>query len=224
MTKYNCFDILSKSDFLSYQKKIKKFVEIDDPTGSTLLNFTKYINTNFYTLLSFILITYRNKILGFASVAQISHWPKGIVRIYNRFYLCKNLRVQGAGGYNNIRKEVGHLLYNTMFQKCRDHNMKIAVVTRENTGHLNAIRAVHREVNSHDFHKKWKIYPDYILTCNQPKKQKCWQRAIFRFIDEMEEDCTLMKNIPSLFQRQYKKKFLNKKYSTVSQQDSRNKK
>ena len=212
MKKYKYTDLsLCDKKIANYHKdKIIKFVQEDNPNEGQIVNFSKYMDLNFYNYISFVLVTHKNKIVCFSSAKKIPHWPESTARVYNRFYLSKIFRSEGLSGYNQSREEMGyelvHPLYNMMIERCKESNIKLVVVTRENKGSSNAISEVHRTVNAHDTFKRWKIHTEYILTCKWAKKKQCWQRACFLSFDN--KNSYLIKKIPSLSQKQYSEKFL----------------
>ena len=216
MANYKYIDLSSTNKTLAYKKQIIEFIAKENVDSSISTNFIKHMDFKFSNYLAFILISCKNDIIGFASVRRMAHWPKSIARIYNRIYISKKIRQifrrKGLEDIKNPIKKYQRMtrpMYNMMMEKCKEHGIKIAVVTRENKGISNSIKTIHLKINAQDPYKKWKIYPDYLLTCNWPQNQKCWQRAIFRHINinETEMYHNILKNIPYLSENEYKKKF-----------------
>lgn len=211
MKKYNYIDLslCNEAQLHYYKDKIIKFIQEDNSNHNQIVNFIKYMDFKFHNYISFVLVTQENDIICFSSAKRIAFWSNSIARIYNRFYMSKVFRSKGLSGYNKSREERGyelvHPIYNMMISKCKIKNIKVVVVTRENKGSYNAIEEVHRTVNAHDPFKRWQIHSDYILTCNYPEKQQCWQRVCF--LDFENNNSHLINEIPCLSQEEYKKKF-----------------
>ena len=110
-------------------------------------------------------------IIAFNSVFKPVHWPETVARIFNRSYYDpayrqRSLRKSHEPGWGQKYS------YDLMIQACKENGIKVATVTRENTGKINSINSMHKSLLHAD--TNWKLLDDYYLGYDAPKNQSCW--------------------------------------------------
>lgn len=141
-------------------------------------------------------------IIAFNSVFKPVHWPETVARIFNRSYYDpayrrSSLRKSHEPGWGQKYS------YDLMIQACKDNGIKVATVTRENTGKINSINSMHKSLLHAD--TNWKLLDDYYLGYDAPKNQSCWHRMAYLEL----EPCDDISKIPSISTQEYKKRFFH---------------
>ena len=194
--------------------ELGRFIKFDllDPinTSTNLENYeniVQMIQDNKF--LGFVVVFAENRISGFSGVMTPSVWKPNYARINSRFYLAARYRQRGIVNFQEAesqRKTFIHKLYFHELDICRENNIDVCFVTRENKGKSNAIKSIHYRKNLIDPDGDWILADDYIQTC-QDLSPSCIQRCKYKVMNPDYDLENLRNDFTWYTQEQYAEMF-----------------
>jgi len=150
-----------------------------------------------------------HEIAKFSTVFHPKHWPKEVVRIYNRTWVDPAYRASGLQQKRDFTKQeyfddqMSPLEQQILCAK--NHGAELVVLSREFTsGFVNRAPAISKLMNQRD--RKWVVDRNNVyLTVKSRSNASCWQMLIYHEL--VENSANWLNRIPSMTIEKFKRKF-----------------